>query len=144
MSFSIPSACFPEMRRRPTMSAAFRMPTTKIATTIHASVVVPRCSSMLSIASPTSRTIAIAAACERTARIVETIEGALVRPQETEQADERAAIRDGAHVSECSRRSSRFTCVSAFPSRARLAGSFNQPLAPEGCGSGITIASPRV
>ena len=71
-------------------------------------------------------------------------ERALVRPQETEQADERAAIRDGAHVIECSRRSSRFTCVSAFPSRARLAGSFSQPLAPDGCGSGITIASPRV
>ena len=71
-------------------------------------------------------------------------ERALVRPQETEQADERAAIRDCAHVSECSRTSSRFTCVRAFPSRARLAGSFSHPLAPEGCGSGMTIASPRV
>ncbi len=48
-------------------------PTTMIAATTQASVSVPRCSSIPSIASPTSSTIAIAAACERTARIVETI-----------------------------------------------------------------------
>ena len=73
---------------------------------------------------------------------------ALVRAQEAEQADEGAAVRDRArrhgraHVSEPSRASSRFTCVTALPRRARFAGSFSQPLAPEGCGSGITIASP--
>ena len=33
--------------------------------------------------------------------------------------------------------------MSALPSRARFAGSLSQPLAPEGWGSGITIASPR-
>ena len=72
---------------------------------------------------------------------------ALVRAQEAEQADEGAAVRNGAcgrgraHVSEPSRASSRFTCVTALPSRARFAASFSQPLAPEGWGSGITIAS---
>ena len=48
------------------------IPTTEIATTSQASTVVPRPASIPSIASPTSRTIAIAAACESTARIVET------------------------------------------------------------------------
>ena len=72
MSFSIPSACRPEMMRRPSISAALTTPTAKIATTIQASSSVPRCSSIPSIASPTRSTIAIAAACERTARIVET------------------------------------------------------------------------
>ena len=72
MSFSIPSACRPEMIRRPSISAALTSPTTEIASTSQASVVVPRPASMPSIASPTRRTIAIAAACESTARIVET------------------------------------------------------------------------
>ena len=67
----------------------------------------------------------------------------LVRPQEAEQADERAAVRDRAHASERIRTTSRFTCVRALPSRARFAGSLSQPLAPDGWGSGITIASPR-
>ena len=71
MSFSIPSACRPEMIRRPSISAALRTPTAEIATTTQASCVVPRCSSIPSIASPTRRTIAIAAACERTASTVE-------------------------------------------------------------------------
>ena len=132
MSFSIPSACLPEIRRRPTMSAAFRTPTTRIASDD------PR---------ERRRAALLLDAVDRLAdeqddrdrrRLREDGEDrrdderALVRPQESEQADERAAIRDGAHVIECSRRSSRFTCVSAFPSRARLAGSFSQPLAPDG------------
>ena len=72
MSFSIPSACRPEMIRRPSISAALTIPTIEIATTSQASTVVPRPASIPSIASPTSRTIAIAAACESTARIVDT------------------------------------------------------------------------
>ena len=142
MSLSIPSACLPEIRRRPTISAAFRTPTTRIATTTQASVV-----GAALVLDPVDR-LADEQDDRDRRRLREDGEDrrddqrALVRPQEAEQADERAAIRDGAHASECSRRSSRFTCVSAFPSRARFAGSFSQPLAPEGCGSGITIASP--
>src|SRR5688500_9740056 len=67
-----------------------------------------------------------------------------VRPQEAEQADERSAVGDVAHASECIRASSRRTWTSALPSRARFVGSLSQPLAPEGWGSGTTIASPRV
>ena len=72
MSFSIPSACRPEISRRPAISNAFTIPTATIAATTQKSVSVPRCASIPSIASPTSSTIAIAAACESTARIVET------------------------------------------------------------------------
>ena len=72
MSFSIPSACRPEMSRRPTMNAALSTPATRIPATIHASVSVPRPASIPSIVSATSTTIAIAAAWERTARTVET------------------------------------------------------------------------
>ena len=39
---------------------------------------------------------------------------------------------DDRHRDSLSRVSSRFTCVSALPSRARFAASFSQPLAPEG------------
>ena len=72
MSFSIPSACRPEMMRRPYMKAAFATPRIEIATTAQKSSSVPRRASIPSIVSPTTRTIAIAAACERTARTVET------------------------------------------------------------------------
>ena len=77
MSRSIPSAWRPEIRRRPTINAALTIPTARIATTTQASVSVPRCSSIPSIATETSTTIAIAAACEPTARIVDTISEAL-------------------------------------------------------------------
>ena len=77
MSFSIASACRPEITRRPTISAAFAIPTTTIAATTQASVSVPRRSSIPSIATPTRTTIAIAAACDSTARIVETTSDAL-------------------------------------------------------------------
>ena len=45
-------------------------------------------------------------------------------------------------VSRATRSSSRRTWVSAFPRRARFVASLSQPLAPDGCGSGIATASP--
>ncbi len=77
MSFSMPSVWRPEISRRPAMSAAFTMPTATIATRTQASTSLPLRSSMLSIATPTRMTIAIAAAWDSTARIVETMSEAL-------------------------------------------------------------------
>ncbi len=59
------------------MSTAFAIPTTTIAATTQASVVVPLPPSMLSMATPTRSTIAIAAAWERTASTVESASEAL-------------------------------------------------------------------
>ena len=96
MSFSIPSACRPEMIRRPTISARLDdaddadrddQPGERSS--------VPRRASIPSIASPTSRTIAIAAACESDREDRRDEQRPAVRPQEAEQADERAAVGDG-------------------------------------------------
>ena len=71
---------------------------------------------------------------------------ALVRPQ-IEQADEgaRRAVWDWAgRLTPRGRLAAQALAARAsrgLPSRARLAGSLSQPLAPEGCGSGITMAS---
>src|SRR5918994_1203808 len=50
----------------------------------------------------------------------------------------------GRHRASLTRASPRRTWVNAFPRRARFAWSLSQPLAPDGCGSGITIASSRM
>ena len=56
-------------------------------------------------------------------------------------ADAHAAILCDLGVA-ATRTSSRRTCVSALPRRARFVASLSQPLAPDGCGSGIATASP--
>ncbi len=60
------------MIRRPYMSRAFATPTARIAATVHARKPVPRWSSIPSIVTETSTTIAIAAAWDSTASTVET------------------------------------------------------------------------
>ena len=109
MSFSIPSACRPEMTRRPTISAALITPTTMISATDQASVL-----GASLLLDPLDR-LADEQHDRDRRRLREDGEDrrddqrALVRAQEAEQANEGAAVRNRAcgrgrtHVSEPSR-----------------------------------------
>src|SRR5439155_7144494 len=66
----------------------------------------------------------------------------LVRPEECDQPQERRAVPRHCwfvHLLNGSRASSARIASAASTTRARLAGSFSQPLAPDGCGSGIAV-----
>src|SRR4051812_11608637 len=147
MSISTPSACSPEIKRRPTVQAAFTIPT---ATTIpirtgrrlRASALIA------STTDPVSHGKASAPACaptaSRTEAATEILYGARNPRRRTKVLRLLGAVvfTFSGYAPFSIRLSSARTRSTACSTRLRFAGELSQPLAPEGWGRGIATTPP--